>query len=246
MLLIGISRSRSLWVKLVGYLVVGLMVGGVYMTFVRAGWVGLALALFTLALLWPPFRKPFLGVVAVAVVVIILNWSTISESYVFTERLSFTKSIESRETGITLAWQIFMRHPLVGAGFANFGEIAEKEFGWHIARWAPPSPHNSYLYIAASGGLVAIAPYLFMFFSILWDGWRLYRRGAQDPAVDQGLMAGFLAAMVAYLIPIFTMEIEASKLTNMVYYLIVGSVLGLHLWLGQPGGVRRIREEVHL
>jgi hypothetical protein len=59
-------------------------------------------------------------------------------------------------------------------------------------------------------------------------------------------MAGFLAAMVAYLIPIFTMEIEASKMTNLVFYLIVGSVLGLHLWRGQPGGVRRIREEVHL
>jgi len=47
---------------------------------------------------------------------------------------------------------------------------------------------------------------------------------------------------VGYLAPIATLEIEASKFTNMLFYLIVGGVLGMYLWQGEVGAVRRIRE----
>jgi len=246
LLLVQIARSRSLWVKIVGLLLAALMGVGVYMTYVRAGWAALFLSLLVLAVLWPRFRKPFLLLLALGAVLLVVNWATVSSSYVFTERLTAVRSIDSRKTGIDLAWRVFQRYPLVGVGFANFGAIAAEEFGWQISRYALPSPHNSYLYIAVSGGLLAFVPYLLMFLSIVWDGWKLYRRGGRDPSVDQALMAAFLAAMVGYLAPIATMEIEASKLTNMLFFLIVGGVLGLYLWQGEPGTVRRIREETPL
>ncbi|MBC7223289.1 MAG: O-antigen ligase family protein [Anaerolineae bacterium] len=241
--LVRALRSTSLWKKVVGVFLAGGWVLAVYMTFVRAGWVGLFLALLALAVFWPRFRKPFLLSLAVGIALVVLNWAAITQSYVYTERLTFTKSIDYRTEGMNLAWRVFMRYPLVGVGFANFGTIAAKEFGWQPERWVPPSPHNSYLYIAVSGGLLALIPYLLMFFSILWDGWTLYWRGRWDPSIDRPLLAAFLAAMVGYLAPIATLEIEASKFTNMLFYLIVGGVLGMHLWQERPGGVRRIREE---
>jgi len=242
LLLVQIFRSRFWWLKVLGVPLAGVWGYGVYMTFVRAGWLALFMSLLTLAILWPKFRKPFFVLVVLGTVLVVVNWAEITQSYVFTERLTAVRSIDSRKMGIHLAWQLFLKYPLVGVGFANFGEIAAKEFGWHIARFAPPSPHNSYLYIAVSGGLLAFVPYVLMFLSILWDGWKLYWRGRHDVMVDQPLMAAFLAAMVGYLVPIATLEIEASKLTNMLFYLIVGGVLGMYLWQERPGRVRRVRE----
>ncbi|MGQ9585483.1 MAG: O-antigen ligase family protein [Anaerolineae bacterium] len=246
LLLVQVLRSHSRWVKWGGLALTALSGVGVYMTFTRAGWGALALGLITLAVLWPGFRKPLVPLLVIGVVVAALNWSVITESYAFTERLTFTKSIESRMVGMELAWRVFLRYPLVGAGFANFGNIALREFGWSFAANVPPSPHNSYLYIAVSGGLLAVVPYFLMFLSMVWDGWRLYWRGGHDPRVDRPLVAAFLACLVGYLAPIATFEVEASKPTNMLFFLIVGTVLGAYLWLDKPGGIRRIREEVPL
>ena len=240
--LVRVLQTVSLWKKTVGVLLAGVWGLAVYMTFVRAGWAGLLLSLLTLAALWPRFRKPFLAVLVLGGLLLALNWAEVTSSYVYTERLTFTKSIDYRAEGMNLAWRVFMRYPLVGVGFANFGTIAAKEFGWQPERWVPPSPHNSYLYIAVSGGLLALIPYLLMFLSILWDGWTLYWRGRRDASVDRPMLAAFLAAVVGYLAPIATLEIEASKFTNMLFYLIVGGVLGMYLWQGEVGAVRRIRE----
>ncbi|MGC8838856.1 MAG: O-antigen ligase family protein, partial [Anaerolineae bacterium] len=242
--LVRVLQTASFWKKAVGVVLAGMWGLAVYLTFVRAGWLGLFLSLLTLAAFWPRFRKPFLLVVVLGGILLALNWAQITSSYVYTERLTFTKSIDYRTEGMNLAWRVFLRYPLVGVGFANFGTIASKEFGWQPERWVPPSPHNSYLYIAVSGGLLALIPYLLQFLSILWDGWSLYRRGQWDASVDRPMLGAFLAAMVGYLVPIATLEIEASKFTNMLFYLIVGGVLGMYLWQGEPMGVavRRIRE----
>ncbi|NLE75862.1 MAG: O-antigen ligase family protein [Chloroflexi bacterium] len=243
LLLVAVSRIRSLPLRLLGWALAGMLAVGVYMTFVRAGWVALALGMLVLAVLWPRFRLPFALLLVVGAGLAYLNWEAITSSYVYTERLTFTKSIDYRSMGMDLAIRVFQRYPILGVGFANFGSIAASEFGWHPERWVAPSPHNSYLYIAVSGGLLALAPYLLMFLSIVWDGWRVYWRGRRDVTVDRPMAAAFLAAMAAYLAPIFTMEIEASKLTNLLFYLIVGGMLGLWLHEEQPGAVRRIREE---
>lgn len=242
--LVRVLGTASFWKKAVGIMLAGMWGLAVYMTFVRAGWAGFLLSLLTLAALWPRFRKPFLLVLVLGAILVALNWQEITSSYVFTERLTFTKSIDYRAQGMNLAWRVFLRYPLVGVGFANFGNIAAKEFGWQPEQWVLPSPHNSYLYIAVSGGLLALVPYLLMFLSILWDGWTLYRRGRWDASVDRPMLAAFLAAMVGYLATIATLEIEASKFTNMLFYLVVGAVLGMHLWREEAAGtVRRIREE---
>ncbi len=236
--------AASTWKRGLGVLLAGVWVLAVYMTFVRAGWVALFLSLLVLAVLWPRFRRPFLLVLALATVIVVVNWVAITQSPVYAERLAFTKSIDYRAEGMNLAWRVFLRYPLVGVGFANFGTIAAREFGWQPERWVLPSPHNSYLYIAVSGGLLALIPYLLMFGSILWDGWALYRRQRRSAPVDGPVLAAFLGAVVAYLAFIATLEVEASKVTNMLFYLIVGSVLGMHQWQERKAGaVRHVREE---
>ncbi|MGQ9458290.1 MAG: O-antigen ligase family protein [Anaerolineae bacterium] len=243
--LVRVLQTASLKKKALGVLLAGVWGFAVYLTFVRAGWAGLFLSLLTLAAFWPRFRKPFLLVLVLGALLLALNWAQVTSSYVYTERLTFTKSIDYRTEGMNLAWRVFLRYPLVGVGFANFGTIAAKEFGWQPEQWVPPSPHNSYLYIAVSGGLLSLIPYLLMFLSILWDGWTLYWRGRWDPSVDRPMVAAFLAAVVGYLAPIATLEIEASKFTNMLFYLIVGGMLGVHLWRERPAGaVRHVREEI--
>lgn len=68
------------------------------------------------------------------------------------------------------AIKIFLQHPLFGVGTGGYGETMQSKGKPDYPFIA--HPHNDFLYMAASYGLVGIAAFIWLFFSIIKNSWK--------------------------------------------------------------------------
>ena len=86
-------------------------------------------------------------------------------------------------------------------------------------------PHNLYIYLLISAGLVGLIPYLLLLTSIGWLGLRGWLRARRSPDGDQGRWAALLATLVAYAVFAYTFDSIHAQFANMLLFLVVGAVL---------------------
>ena len=210
----------------------GGMLFALYLCYNRAGWLASFLALLFMALLYPQFRRRFLPLLLVAGVVIAIFWGQISESYVITERVSAQAPINYRMNAISIGLQMISSSPFLGRGYGNFGYLYSK----YASDWTQtnvlPAPHNSYVNILVSAGVAGLAPYVAVFLAIVFQGLRLWWRGRDNrgrstpDAIDRPLLVCMLGATLVYTATIFFSDIVASPYVTMIFFFIVGAVLG--------------------
>lgn len=87
---------------------------------------------------------------------------------------------------------IFASHPLFGVGGANFTYVAAR---YDVPDIQGISLHNFYLSLLVGTGVPGFLFYSLAVLFVLWSGWRLVR----SAVTDHVLVAGVLAALVAYL-----------------------------------------------
>jgi O-antigen ligase len=169
--------------------------GGLAVTFSRGAWIGFVIGLLAVIVL--AYRRYIAGVVAVGVVA----WFAAPQ--VFIQRLLFSFSNEYAAKSATglgriYRWEASLQHvvdkPLLGVGLGTFGGTSAYIFGYW-ALWVD----NFYLQMAAEGGLLLLAFFLWL---LLRSAKGLVRghRVAGDPylkALAAGMFGAFVAVVVA-------------------------------------------------
>ena len=87
---------------------------------------------------------------------------------------STTIRLETKEHAI----EVFKNNPLLGVGPGNFRWLHQQLYPYSIAAGRPP--HDSYLWAATEGGVLAVFGYALLFFFIWRDIRAAHRRFSQD------------------------------------------------------------------
>jgi glycosyltransferase involved in cell wall biosynthesis/O-antigen ligase len=244
-LLLGVRLVNSLppgssKVPLRGLLGLALLttLAGVFFAYVRAGWLGVVLSVIVMVWLSPGIRRALLPLLLVMLLAgTILAIAVIRPDTVLA-RLAAEGPISYRLQAWQIAWEIFRGSPLLGIGYDNFGRTAVAQFGWnpHAVRMVAnvPAVHNTYLYTLVSGGLVALLPYLGIFLALALRYRQFWRRREQsrsprrgkNPAETRDLVATLWATLLSYTVIIGTFDAFNAQFANILFFLIVGTLLG--------------------
>ena len=204
---------------------------GILLTYVRAGWLAAVLAILVVILLTPVTRRHGLGLVLAAAVLVIIFGGQIIDPRAIESRFSAEGSIDYRKDALDVGLQLAARAPIFGLGLGNFGAGAA-DTDWAFSRSIGVKlgaqlvePHNLYIYLVTSAGLVGLIPYLLLLTSIGWLGLRGWLRARRSPDGDQGRWAALLATLVAYAVFAYTFDSIHAQFANMLLFLVVGAVL---------------------
>lgn len=95
-----------------------------------------------------------------------------------------------------IAWQIFLAHPISGAGFDSFG-VAYTRFDTLNGSFRVEQAHNEYLQTLADGGILAFAALIFFIYLLFRKGLRVITETTDR--FDRGIALGALAGCVGIL-----------------------------------------------
>ncbi len=151
------------------YALIGLQLLGLLFTFSRSSF--LALAVFVALFLFFNWRRMFyLGLVLMVPAVV---WMQARFADVLQEFLRISRLLAGRENMWSDGVELFMQSPLLGIGLGGWQAVTD----WGV------SVHNSYLRMAMELGVVGLAAYLGMLFSLLFL--MLYRINKIEPATPR-------------------------------------------------------------
>ncbi len=219
-------KTRTRWLFAGG---LALLTIGTYFTYNRASYLGLIIGLLILAAYYPRFRMPFVPAAVGAAFLTIVRWQQVISHPVVTERLDASKPVLYRLGVFSSVGQIVSKSPLFGRGFDNFWPIYETEVLHHLTiGYAPLQPHNTFLWVLVSGGIIALLPFAGLFISIVWQSGQLYRSAPPRSAERMAVVACW-AAFGAYLTQLLVADIAYFFYPNIVFYTIIGAVFGYGL-----------------
>lgn len=170
------------------------------------------------------FRPWALGGIALSGALVL---TLIVVSPFFGQRLASARAIYGRLATWQAAVKITLEHPAVGVGLANYtayfgekyaigGEMQESVGDTRAAA----APHNNFLWIAAELGLVGLALFAVAHFQIAVMGYRALRRAV---STRQRIAAAcFLALIVAYWVPGFTLASGEYSDLNLYFFFMLG------------------------
>jgi len=225
--------------RLIGVCFVGFILLGTGLALSRAGWSGAALVMLTMALLDPRLRRYLKPGLVIIVLLVAVLWQPIVQSPIITERLLAQGPIEDRFSALMISLDFIRQSPIFGIGYENFVHYYYL-YSPQAAGRLIIAPHNSYVHTLLSGGIIAFLPFVGFLVNVLWLSWRFYQRGRWESAVtgqivspavtpagvDRSLIVCLWAAFLAYTVPAATLDVSVATFVNMIFYFILGLVLG--------------------
>ncbi len=191
---LALSRAVTGVRRIAVAMVCVIQLGGLAVTFSRGAWIGFAIGLVAMIVL--AYRRYVLAVAAAVVV----GWFAAPQVFIQRLLFSFSSTYAAKSStgqGRLWRWDAALQHiadkPLLGVGLGTFGGTTAYMFGyWSI--WVD----NFYLQMAAEGGLLLLASFLWL---LLRGVKGLVRAHASnDPylkALSAGVFGAFLAVAVA-------------------------------------------------
>jgi len=230
LLVLDAKRNRILLLVLAG-----LLMAGVYFCMNRSAWVGLIVSLLTMAIFVKRFRKVFVAMVVVGVIVLGAYWAQITASATVQERLMASGPIDYRLETWDIALRMIRDHPWFGVGYENFRHLYERYGYWDVYLRATPTPHNTYLWVILMGGVVTFVPFMLFIAAVLLSSLRVRAsaRRIERFAPDRDLAGTFVASMASILAPALVMDVLTGYYNTMVMFLIIGA------FSGAMSGIRR-------
>jgi O-antigen ligase len=242
-------RGRMLMIPL--YL---LFSGAIYMTLTRSVWISgmLTLALVVGAAIPRKRRLPIFGL---GLMLLILAATTQWDQLLSFKRdryLSAEKTAESaqlRPVLATVAWQMFLDHPLFGCGFSQYAVahvnyLADRSSGLDLEQVRNYIQHNVVLSLLTETGLVGVG--LFLAIAALWglDAWRLW--SAQSlPLENRQMGLLMLVALTAYFTNGMFHDVSVSAMANMSLFFIAGVTASLRPLVQQPSAAVNISASIN-
>ncbi|MDH7489585.1 MAG: O-antigen ligase family protein [Anaerolineae bacterium] len=233
----GMVESKTRNRRLVWLGVLLALAVGSFMCYNRAGWAAFIASLLVMLPFYPRFRKVFLPVFLAAAMLLIVAWGAVSATPAIRERLRAEGPIAWRMQVLGTAWKMIKANPLIGVGQGNFATQYTLYARGAAYQYADPnprvlvSPHNSFVYILVHGGLLALLPYLGFMLSAFWVTVRFYR-SVRD-AKARSLIVATWGAFVGHLLPAMAGDLVLFPFGSVLFYVLIGGVLGWILGEGQ-------------
>ncbi len=205
------------WKKTCYAILVGLMLVAMFYTYKRAAWVSMMVSFLIMQTFYPKFRRIFWALVIISSLVLVATWDQVSESEVYTERV--TKDWETghgRTDRAAVAIELWQERPFFGYGFNQFENVSSFD-----------AVENFYLHILVSAGLVGFLPFAVFLILIVRDSILVYRQAPHNPRLflDRKLVIVFWAALSTYLVKGLTGAQEVA-IVNYLPYLLIGAMIG--------------------
>lgn len=233
----GMIESKTRGRRLVWLGMLLMLAVGSFMCYNRSGWAAFIACLLVMLPFYPRFRRVFLPLFLAAVVLLGVTWGVVSAVPAVRERLQAEGPIIWRMQVLGTAWKMIQAHPFTGVGQGNFAALYTLYARGAAYQYADPnvrvlmSPHNSLVYILVHGGLLTLIPYLGFMLSALWITVRFHRSIADAKA--RSLIIATWGAFVAYLLPAVAGDLVIFSFGAVLFYTLVGAVLGWILGDGQ-------------
>jgi len=200
---------------------------GIYLTYNRSGWIGGALAVLPLLLLAPRLRRPTIIALLLAAIIAIVAWGAIASTPAG-QRLTAESPIDYRVEALETGLVILRSQPILGVGYNSYGRIAARmglRGTGHV--FVLPTPHNTYLHLAVSGGVLLLASFLLLAAALAGTLIGLARRfRARDLPSPFYLLAGW-ACLLAYFIPSAGFDNNFAIYANILFWSIMGAILSV-------------------
>jgi len=162
------------------------------------------------------------GAIAVATVVPPEAWERMLTFSSDNPHAGSTMSIVAREQTIDTGLQMMRDHFFLGIGIGNFREVSRQIYLDPFFR----PPHNSYLWAATEGGILVLAGYLLLFWSLWRDLGVMRRLADRDPACAWVVVS---MRTVFYVFCFFALF--ADLWLNPITYFLIGSIVCLRRYL---------------
>jgi O-antigen ligase len=227
---------------------VGLMMAGVFFCMNRAGWVGLLCALIVMGMFVKKFWRVFVVMVVMGVIVASAYWAVIVTSPAVQERLQASGPIAFRKEAWRVGLLMARDNLWFGVGFENYHFYYRQYGRWDIYLRAAPSPHNTFLWVLLTGGMVALVPFVAFVGSIVYKPLRLYlvSWGEEEGSEMSDLAGVFLASMASILVPGLVMDLPAGNYHMMLWFFVMGAYFGAAQGERRRTNQRHLRQSLHL
>ncbi|MEO8494776.1 MAG: O-antigen ligase family protein [Planctomycetota bacterium] len=217
-------------------LTAGLILLGVYCTLTRSVWLGAGFGLLLIVGLSIPksWRVPLLIAVVVAGTSVVVAKSDKLNHFKRDKDVSVKDMSESaslRPILATVAWKMFLDHPLFGCGFGQYKEcdieylqLVVGDLDLEKAR--PYHQHNVFLAMLAQTGLLGFGAWIIMLGLWTRNAWRLWHsRVAPLWARQHALL--LLALLAAYSFNGLFHDVSIISMANMLLFFVAGVGQGL-------------------
>lgn len=221
------TRTRSTYARAFYLAMFGLAVFGNLVCYNRGAWLAMIASLVVSMLLEARYRRVLLPLIIIAAIFVAVYWVQVTSHPVVTERLSNVNSIRFRLNMLEVGERMIRANPLFGVGFESFSYYYIQYGGhWELMAWDEPMPHNTYVFILATMGLVAFVPYVLVFLSLFAETGVMMLRRWRKRGADHALMVSVWAAVAAYMTSAVAFDIYPNAFTSLVLYFIMGTVVG--------------------
>jgi O-antigen ligase len=109
-------------------------------------------------------------------------------------------SAHSRVPLMHLAYRVIAANPVLGVGANNFAAVMNDYAGSEFRHEWIYTVHNEFLLVCSETGLIGLVAYLWIYFSVIRKGWRIWKTGDEMFAP---LALGFVAAICGLLSHMF-------------------------------------------
>ncbi len=162
--------------------VTGALLGGIALILTQARASLITTLLVGLALVLTISRRLFIG----GVLLLIVLFGAVSWRYTdYVNRFTTTTTIASRATNWLIAWRGFLARPVAGWGPGQYSAVVDKYFDPRLNRFGetesfPDKPHNFYLELAATSGLLGLSGYAALLIAIGTTLVTIYKKNLAD------------------------------------------------------------------
>lgn len=206
------------------YLIAGLLIGCLLLTYSRGGWLGFIFASLTLIILSRKFKLLILLAIFVLTLIFapvikqknIFSFD-IETSQIMTENSS-TRSIVWHDADRFRVWGTAFRmvkeNPFLGKGLGTFMDYFARYEPLLIVQYA----HNCFLQLWAEAGIFSLISFLLFVSSLLWRGIRKFRQNKDF------ILLGLICGMVGFLVHSFFDTDLYSLQISVLFWLILGLI----------------------
>ena len=181
--------------------VINLVVGfpGLYLTFTRAPMIGTVAGIIIVLLSRAKTRLLAAACAALAIVVITVSWSRITDSTVYRSRITNTGNVNIRRDLEHWSWKLLEKRPVLGWGFNSF-DRAKASAGFTAEdlqlNGTSSTSHNTYLTVLVEHGLIG-----FFLLVLPWIviPWRALNAAVKRPEA-RWYTAAALSALLVYVV----------------------------------------------
>ncbi|MBX4205072.1 MAG: O-antigen ligase family protein [Candidatus Doudnabacteria bacterium] len=215
--------SRETSQKLRNFIIFGdyLLIVGICLTFSRVSWVIAAFATLSFLLYlrrhekWLKLAILLPAIVSCGTILILWHGLLFNRIANIETSNSYNQRVELNTAGL----DITKKYPVFGNGLGNYIPVMKHMF--HMEPWEYQPPHNVFIYIAASLGVVGLGFLLWILGIIFWSGWN-------SPASDWKFTLLVLGCSL-----LFVSMFDHFPVTIQQGQLIFGLILGLILAYAQ-------------